>query len=32
MEKGCLTYRGYPVDELAANSSFLETALSADLG
>ena len=25
-EKGLLTYRGYPMQDLAANSSFLETA------
>ena len=25
-EQGLLTYRGYPMQDLAANSSFLETA------
>ena len=24
-QKGCLSYRGYPVDDLAAHCSFLET-------
>ncbi len=30
-EKGILRYRGYPIEELAAKSSFLEVALPADL-